>query len=89
MSANVTMNDRRAAEHEMLRRLDLKQLEALAAESQAMIDRALAALTQPGCGGDIELPAVLPVTPRGTARVTDQNAADEVVPGSSVRLIPK
>jgi len=36
------MDARFAAEREALRGLDLEQLEALAAESQALIDRAIA-----------------------------------------------
>ena len=42
MSADVTMNERLAAERELLRQLNLPELEALAAESQALMDKALA-----------------------------------------------
>jgi len=42
VSADVTMNEKLATERELLRQLDLWQLEALAAESQALMDKALA-----------------------------------------------
>ncbi len=42
VSADVTMNEQLATERELLRQLDLWQLEALAAESQALMDKALA-----------------------------------------------
>jgi len=42
MSAQVSMDARFVAEREALRGLDLEQLEALAAESQALVDRAIA-----------------------------------------------
>jgi hypothetical protein len=43
LSANVTLKERLAADRDMLRQLDLEQLEALAAESQALVDHAFAA----------------------------------------------
>jgi hypothetical protein len=42
VSADVTMNEKLAEERELLRQLDLSQLEALAAESQALMDKGLA-----------------------------------------------
>jgi hypothetical protein len=41
MSASVSVDERLAAEREMLRTLSVPELEALAAESQALVDRAL------------------------------------------------
>jgi hypothetical protein len=85
MSASVTMNQRLAAERDMLRQLDLKQLEALAAESQAMIDRAFAAaLAKPGSADRIDVPAALTVGPREIECATsDENGIDEVAPAAS------
>jgi hypothetical protein len=82
MSVNVTMNERLAAERAMLRQLDLKQLEALAAESQAMIDRAFAAaLAKPGIADSLDVPAPLSVRPiETTSSADDENASDEVAP---------
>jgi len=42
VSADATMNEQLAAERELLRQLDLPTLETLAAESQALVDRAIA-----------------------------------------------
>lgn len=42
VSTNLSMDAKFAAEREQLKKLDLKQLEALAAESQALIDRTIA-----------------------------------------------
>jgi hypothetical protein len=42
MSASVSMGEKLAAERELLRQLTLPELESLAAESQALMDRALA-----------------------------------------------
>jgi hypothetical protein len=42
VSADVTMNEKLAEERELLRKLSLPELEALAAESQALVDKALA-----------------------------------------------
>jgi hypothetical protein len=39
VTADVTMNDMLATERDLLRRLDLPQLQALAAESQAVVDK--------------------------------------------------
>jgi len=85
MSANVTMNERLAIERDMLRRLDLKQLEALAAESQAMIDRAFAA-ARPDAGipdsSDVSSP--LTMSPREIASANnDGNALDELASAPS------
>jgi hypothetical protein len=46
--AEVTMNEKLAAERELLRQLSLPELEALAAESQALMDRALGMARPPG-----------------------------------------
>jgi hypothetical protein len=43
LTANVTTNERLAAEREQLRHLDVRDLEKLVAESEALIERALAA----------------------------------------------
>jgi hypothetical protein len=42
MSASLSFDERLAAEREMLRTLSVPELEALAAESQALVDKALA-----------------------------------------------
>jgi hypothetical protein len=42
VTAEVTLNEKLAAERELLRHLSLPELEALAAESQALVDKALA-----------------------------------------------
>ena len=48
MTANVTMTERLAAERKLLERLSLSELEGLAAESQGLVDKALALVRQPG-----------------------------------------
>ena len=63
MSANVTMNERLAAEREQLRHLGLPELEKLLAESQALIDRALADAEAKRAGGATTAP-VKPVDPK-------------------------
>lgn len=81
LSANVTMNEQMEAERKMLRQLDLKQLEALAAESQALMDRAFAAaLAKPGIPDTIDVPAPLTVSPREAAYTKDdENGGGEAV----------
>ena len=87
MSANVTTNERLAAERDMLRQLDLKQLEALAGESQAMIDRAFAAARRLGKRDIVDFPA-----PQAKANAVEmERVRDEAESGDALAktaLIP-
>ena len=62
MSANVTMEKKLAEEREVFSRLSLEQLEELAAQSQALVDTAMAMAN----GSDVETtrrsPSLTPVT---------------------------
>jgi hypothetical protein len=82
LSANVTTNQRLAAERDMLRQLDLKQLEALAAESQAMIDRALAAaLMTPAARVTID---IAPSPKRTESNTVPESSGDKVACSASI-----
>jgi hypothetical protein len=79
LSANVTMNERLAAERDMLNQLDLKQLEALALESQRMMDRAFAgARAKVGIPDGTDVPSLLTMSRRETASTkNDDRVSDD------------
>ena len=89
LSANVTMNERMEAERKLLQRLDLRELEQLAAESQALLDRAVAvAQERLGIRASITVVAPQPIaraigTESGTA--TAESSDTVVRPASGPR----
>jgi len=59
MSAKLSMDARLAAEREIFSQLDVERLEELAAESQALVDRALAMVEAQRAPGGAVLPGVV------------------------------
>ena len=84
LSANVTTNQRLTLERDMLRQLDLAQLEALAAESQGMIDRAFAAvLAKPGIPDRIGVRSSSPIPHPEAAHTRNDASAGQHAPSSN------
>lgn len=78
MTANVTMNERLAAEREVLSKLSLPQLEELATASQALVDRAFAMAR----GKCVKLVAATPQVPAATDVTHFADAGVGVAPTS-------
>lgn len=86
MSAQLSIDARLAAEREALQQLDLSELEKLAAESQALIDRAVAAAQEQarvGVRGIVAAPCLQVVPPvRRIGTVASESAKDHPRPVS-------